>query len=198
VGAGDDRVHAEVEATHHDAVANTIAWLEANTASTRIGAGGTLQVETRGLVAAAFDHREPRAGDPDLHTHVAVANKVRAVTDHSEGSPRWLALDGRALYTVAVAASERYNTRVEDGVRRRLGVTFAARADTVRRDARPRPRGGRHAKQEVHVEAKVTKWDEMAKDADDDPVVSVVWSRETSPTTMTSPMSSSPLRCDGR
>jgi site-specific recombinase XerD len=26
----------------------------------------------RGLVAAAFTHRDSRAGDPDLHTHVAV------------------------------------------------------------------------------------------------------------------------------
>jgi conjugative relaxase-like TrwC/TraI family protein len=124
---GDDRVRAGVEAAHHAAVVDTIAWLEANAAFTRIGLGGALQAETYGLLAAAFDHRESRAGDPDLHTHVAVANKVRARIDLADGSPRWLSLDGRALYAVAVAASERYNTRVEDGVRLRLGVTFAVR-----------------------------------------------------------------------
>jgi len=134
---GDDATRAAVEAAHHAAVDDTIAWLEANAAFTRIGPSGALQVETHGLLATAFDHRESRAGDPDLHTHVAVANKVRAVECHPDGTPRWLSLDGRALYAVGVAASERYNTRVEDGVRLRLGVAFAARPDTVRRDARP-------------------------------------------------------------
>lgn len=134
---GDDATRAAVEAAHHAAITDTIAWLEANATFTRIGPGGALQVETHGLLATAFDHRESRAGDPDLHTHVAVANKVRAVEDHPHGSPRWLSIDGRALYAVAVAASERYNTRVEDGVRLRLGVGFTARPDTVRRDARP-------------------------------------------------------------
>jgi hypothetical protein len=36
-----------------------------------------------------------------------------------------------------VAASERYNTRVEDALVRRLGVRFAARADTVAAGKRP-------------------------------------------------------------
>jgi conjugative relaxase-like TrwC/TraI family protein len=134
---GDDQTRAAVEAAHHAAVEDTISWLEANAAFTRVGPGGALHVETHGLLAAAFDHRESRAGDPDLHTHVAVANKVRALQDQPNGTPRWLSLDGRALYAVAVAASERYNTRVEDGVRLRLGVAFTARPDTVRRDARP-------------------------------------------------------------
>jgi len=35
---------------------------------------------------------DSRAGDPDLHTHVAVANKVQTLDG------RWLAIDGRVLY----------------------------------------------------------------------------------------------------
>jgi len=59
-----------VEAAHHEAVADTLAWLERETAFARIGNSGEAQVDTRGFLAAAFDHRDSRAGDPDLHTHV--------------------------------------------------------------------------------------------------------------------------------
>ncbi len=45
-------------------------------------------------------HRDSRAGDPDLHTHVAVANKVQTVDG------RWLSIDGRVLFKANVAASE--------------------------------------------------------------------------------------------
>jgi hypothetical protein len=75
-------------------------------------------------VAAAFTHRDSRAGDPDLHTHVAVANKVQTL----EG--RWLSIDGRVLFKAAVAASETYNTALEHHLRDRLGIRFADRPDT--------------------------------------------------------------------
>src|SRR5680860_667776 len=116
-----------VEAAHHEAVADTLAWLERETAFARIGNSGEAQVDTRGFLAAAFDHRDSRAGDPDLHTHVAISNKVRAVDDLPDGRPRWLSLDARVLHAAAVAASERYNTRFEDAVSRRLGVEFVDR-----------------------------------------------------------------------
>ena len=108
--------------THHDAVADTISWLEKHACYTRRGNGGPAQVETTGFLAAAFTHRDSRAGDPDLHTHVAVSNKVCAL----DGT--WLALDGRALFKNKVAASERYNTRLEALLTERLGVRFTDRA----------------------------------------------------------------------
>jgi len=114
-------VAAEVEAAHHAAVADTVAWLENNAAFTRLGAGGVRQVDTGGLIGAVFTHRDSRAGDPDLHTHVAISNKVQT----TDG--RWLALDGRVLHKAAVAASERYNTRLEAQLVARLGVRFADR-----------------------------------------------------------------------
>jgi conjugative relaxase-like TrwC/TraI family protein len=134
---GGPEVRAAVEAAHREAVADAIGFLEANAAFTRIGDRGQAQVGTRGLICAAFDHRETRAGDPDLHTHVAVSNKVRTRQDAPGGRPRWRALDGRALYAVGVTASERYNTRFEDALARRLGVRYAARADTVGTGKRP-------------------------------------------------------------
>jgi conjugative relaxase-like TrwC/TraI family protein len=125
---GGAEVRVEVEAAHHDAVANTMRWVEEHAALTRVGHAGVAQVDTTGLVAAAFDHRESRAGDPDLHTHVAVANKVCGVDG------QWRAVDARVLHALGVAASERYNTRFEDAMARRLGVEFAERRD--------RPGGG--------------------------------------------------------
>src|SRR4051795_8970643 len=89
---GEQPVRRAVEDAHHAAVADVLAWLEVHGAFTRVGAGGRFQVDTHGLIAAGFDHFESRAGDPDLHTHVTIANKVRAVTDRADGSPRWLAL----------------------------------------------------------------------------------------------------------
>ncbi len=119
-------IAAQVEAAHHAAVADTVAWLENHAAFTRLGAGGVRQVDTRGLIGAVFTHRDSRAGDPDLHTHVAISNKVQTLGQ--DGQPgRWLALDGRVLHKAAVAASERYNTRLEAQLVARLGVRFADR-----------------------------------------------------------------------
>jgi len=117
-------VARQVESAHRAAVEDTIAWLEREVAFTRSGIGGVRQVPVRGLVAAAFTHRDSRAGDPDLHTHVAVSSKVQTLPE--EGG-RWLALDGRVLYKAKVAASERYNTRLEAELIARLGVRFTER-----------------------------------------------------------------------
>ena len=133
---GSAATREQVEAAHHEAVADTLAWLERETAFARIGDAGQAQIETRGFLAAAFDHRDSRAGDPDLHTHVAISNKVRARDDHADGRPRWLSLDARVIHAAAVAASERYNTRLEEAMSRRLGVEFTERADSIRRDKR--------------------------------------------------------------
>lgn len=119
---GTPAVRTAVEAAHHEAVAATVSWLDTHAAYTRSGRAGVAQIDTTGLVAAAFDHRESRAGDPDLHTHVAVANKVCG----TDGV--WRSLDARLLHSLGVAASERYNTRLEDAVSGRLGVRFEARS----------------------------------------------------------------------
>ena len=109
-----------------------MAWVEQHAALHPGRACRASRRSTRtGLVAAAFDHRESRSGDPDLHTHVAVANKVCG----ADG--KWRSLDARVLHSLGVAASERYNTRFEDALSppARGGVRRAARA--------PSPASGR-------------------------------------------------------
>jgi conjugative relaxase-like TrwC/TraI family protein len=121
----DPAVAAVIERAHHAAVKDALAFIEKHALFTRTGAQGIRQVNVRGLVAAAFTHRDSRAGDPDMHTHVAIANKVQTLDG------RWLSIDGRVLFKANVAASETYNnTALEQHLRDSLGVRFAERPGT--------------------------------------------------------------------
>ena len=67
--------------THHQAVNVTLEWLETYVIHTRAGRNGVAHLGTRGAIAAAFDHWESRAGDPQLHTHMVIANRIQRITD---------------------------------------------------------------------------------------------------------------------
>lgn len=143
-----------IEEAHGAAVADAIAYLERDVLFTREGADGARQVETRGLVAAAFVHRDSRAGDPDLHTHVAVANKVQARV-----SGRWLSVYGAVLFRHAVAISETYNTALEARLHDALGVRFAER---------PALTGRRSVREIVGVEVDLcSRWSQRGSDIDE-------------------------------
>jgi conjugative relaxase-like TrwC/TraI family protein len=120
----DPKVAAVIERAHQAAVKDALAFIEKHALFTRTGPQGIRQVNVRGLVAAEFTHRDSRAGDPDLHTHVAVANKVQTLDG------RWLSIDGRVLFKANVAASETYNTALEQHLRETLGVRFVERPGT--------------------------------------------------------------------
>jgi hypothetical protein len=75
----DPAVAAVIERAHQAAVQDALGFIEKHVLFTRTGPQGIRQVNVRGLVATAFTHRDSRAGDPDLHTHVAVANKVQTI-----------------------------------------------------------------------------------------------------------------------
>lgn len=126
----DRSTAAVIEKAHQAAVTDALAFIEDQALFTRLGTNGVRQVDVHGLVATAFTHRDSRAGDPDLHTHVAVANKVQTLDG------KWRAIDGRVLYKATVAASETYNTALEQHLGDTLGVRFAARPNP---DARKRP-----------------------------------------------------------
>src|SRR5215211_578318 len=123
-------VAAQIEKAHRAAVSDALSFIERHALFSRTGANGIRQVDVQGLVAAAFTHRDSRAGDPDLHTHVAVANKVQTLDG------RWLSIDGRVLFKATVAASETYNTALESHLRDSLGLRFAERPN---QDPRKRP-----------------------------------------------------------
>jgi conjugative relaxase-like TrwC/TraI family protein len=120
----DPSTAAAIEHAHRAAVADALRFIEEQALFTRTGPQGIRQVNVQGLVAAAFTHRDSRAGDLDLHTHVAVANKVQTLDG------RWLSIDGRVLFKAKVAASETYNTALERHLRNSLGVRFTERSGT--------------------------------------------------------------------
>ena len=115
-----------IEDCHAAAVADVLQFFEDSAALTRLGANGIAQVDAEGLIATAWTHRDSRAGDPDLHTHLVVSAKV-ATRDH-HGVRRWRALDAQPLHRLMVAGSELYNTRLEAHIGARLGWVFAERA----------------------------------------------------------------------
>ncbi|MFE2999322.1 MobF family relaxase [Nocardia sp. NPDC059246] len=90
---------------HVRAAQDTVRFAEKVAVYTRVGANGVAQVDVTGLVATIFHHRDSRNGDPYLHSHIALSNKVRTLDG------RWLALDGQTLYKFAVWLSEYYATR---------------------------------------------------------------------------------------
>ena len=125
---GDENTRLAVHRAHRAAVDQSIGFLEDRALFTRTGARGCRQVATRGLLAAAFDHWDSRAGDPNLHTHVVVANKVQEAS-----SGRWLSVDSKALHHAVVAVSEVYDDLVADELARRLPVVWGWRHRGPRR-----------------------------------------------------------------
>ena len=117
-GTGDEELRTAVVAAHERAVASTLDFLQDHAAFTRRGAGGVFQVDTEGFVAASFLHRTSRAAEPQLHSHVLVANKVRA----EDG--RWLSLDGRELYEHQKAAGMLYRAALRAELTASLGVSW--------------------------------------------------------------------------
>jgi conjugative relaxase-like TrwC/TraI family protein len=76
-GVGGAEVRAAVRRAHERAVGEALGYLERSAAAVRRGRGGATVHEAGGLIAAAFRHRTSRTGDPQLHTHVLVANVGR-------------------------------------------------------------------------------------------------------------------------
>ncbi|MFE3757913.1 MobF family relaxase [Nocardia tengchongensis] len=117
-------VSEKIAAAHERAVDDALVWLEEHAIFSRLGANGVRQVDVEGIVAARFVHRESRCGDPDLHTHVLMANRVRT----HDG--RWLTLDAAVIYRLMVTVSEIYNTRLEHHLEHDVAVSFSERPGT--------------------------------------------------------------------
>src|SRR5665648_830041 len=117
----DESTQAAVLAAHRAAVEQALAFLEDTAAFTRTGTDGCQQHKVDGVIAAGFDHWDSRAGDPNLHTHLVIANKV-------QGPHRsWLSVDSRALHHAVVMVSEVYDDLLADELARRLPVQFGWR-----------------------------------------------------------------------
>jgi conjugative relaxase-like TrwC/TraI family protein len=111
----NEATQALIYAAHQQALEHVIAYAEEHVFSSRSGRGGLVQEDIRGVVAAAFDHWDSRAGDPQLHTHVVVMNRVQT----TDGV--WRTLDSRGLFRSTVGLSEMYNGVLSDHLTAALG-----------------------------------------------------------------------------
>jgi len=125
-GITDADTQAMIVEAHHAAIAQVVAFLEREVAATRAGVasgdGAVAQVDVVGIAATAYDHWDSRCGDPQLHTHVVVSNKVKTVMDG-----RWRSLDSRPIHAAVVALSEHYNAVLADRMTGTFGVEWQQR-----------------------------------------------------------------------
>lgn len=125
---GDKETRQKIEKAHTDAVLSTVDYLEADVIGSRAGRNGVRRVGTDGIMAARFRHYDSRAGDPQLHDHLVVSNKVFCPASPSEpGKGVWRTIDSKALFKATVATSERYNVALMKNLADALGMTFEER-----------------------------------------------------------------------
>lgn len=105
----DTATQTAVHQAHQNAVRKSLTWLEDNVIQSRAGDGGIVKVDVEGIIATLFDHFDSRAGDPQLHTHAVLANRVKRSSDGA-----WVTLDSYALHKWVVTASEMYNAVLFD------------------------------------------------------------------------------------
>lgn len=111
----DGQVRAVIQDAQAHAVRESLKYLEDVAAITRRGKGGET-VEQAGLLIATFEHGTSRAQDPQLHTHVLVANAgLRA-----DGS--WGALRSRDFYVHKMVAGALYRSELAHQLSNRLGL----------------------------------------------------------------------------
>lgn len=123
---GDEATRQAIEKAHEEAITDTLTWIEEHALATRTGINGIAQEDVLGgLVAARYRHYDSRLGDPLLHDHVVLANKVKGLDG------RWRSIDGKLLYAFGVAASELYNQRVVEGVCANLNLQAEEREVTA-------------------------------------------------------------------
>jgi hypothetical protein len=118
----------EIEAALMESVCEAVAWLERHATHTRTGHHSARTGEWRdgdGVAASLFLHHLSRDGDPQLHVHVAIWNRVQRA---DKADPKWRTLDSRSLHNqrlaVAPVADRLLETRLSA-----LGYAMAPRAD---------------------------------------------------------------------
>jgi conjugative relaxase-like TrwC/TraI family protein len=132
-GLGDAATGRAVLDAHHVGLAEATAYLDGQLGARR-GHGGAEHVVGNGLLAVGFDHRTSREGDPLVHTHLVVANRVQG----PDG--RWTALDGRDVYRHRRAADAVYRAALQRELTRSLGIEWTDADRHGNREVRVMPK----------------------------------------------------------
>lgn len=118
----DGPTRERISAIHDTAVSEALAVMEAEACRVRRGVHGERTLDGAGFVGAAFRHRQSREGDPQLHTHVVVANMAAGPDD------RWTSLHGAHLFDFAAAVGACYQSALRRGSAE-LGLSWEVRAN---------------------------------------------------------------------
>lgn len=116
-GARDQVVRAHAEARDQ-----TLAYLEHHGAWVQEPTGERRFLRADGMLWAAFTHHVTRSGDPHLHSHVLIANRVPS------SARGWSTLELRSLLGERDAASALHAASLRHELARRLGVGFRDRS----------------------------------------------------------------------
>jgi conjugative relaxase-like TrwC/TraI family protein len=108
---------------HQAAIAEVLRYAEREVFRTRSGKQGCVEEDIMGVVAASFTHFDSRDGDPQLHDHVVVLNRVQATSDGV-----WRTLDSRELFASTVMLSEMHQGVLSDLLTAELGWDWTAHA----------------------------------------------------------------------
>ncbi len=118
----------EIEAALMDSAREAVAWLERHATYTRTGHHSARTGEWRdggGLAASLFLHHLSRDGDPQLHVHVAIWNRVQ----RADGADaKWRTLDSRSLHNQRLAVAP-VADRILETKLSALGYAMVPRAD---------------------------------------------------------------------
>ena len=118
----------EIEDALLDAAREAVAGLERHATYTRTGHHSARTGEWRdgdGLVASVFLHHISRDGDPHLHVHVAIWNRVQRADQADE---KWRTLDSRSLHNQRLAVAP-VTDRIVETKLSALGYAMVSRAD---------------------------------------------------------------------
>ncbi|WP_280796692.1 MobF family relaxase [Aurantimicrobium minutum] len=108
-----------IRQAHHAAINATINKLETEIIRTRTGSAGVAQEHIHGISAALFDHWDSRDGDPQLHTHMLISNRVQGLDN------KWRTIDSRWSLSPAVATvGAFYDSVLMDELSARFGITW--------------------------------------------------------------------------
>jgi len=119
----DADTKATIFACHRRAIEVVLTYAEGKIFHSRSGRNGVVQEDVEGVVATAFTHWDSRAGDPQLHDHVVVANRARSVSDG-----QWRTLDSRGLFKSVVMLGELHQGILADLLTQELGWDWDERS----------------------------------------------------------------------
>ncbi|HEV7400373.1 MAG TPA: MobF family relaxase [Solirubrobacterales bacterium] len=118
---GGPKAADEVKAAHQRSVEVALGYMQREACWTRRGtdsAGERVFLQGNGFLAAGYLHRSSRNGDPQLHTHVLIANATKG----PDG--KWTRLYHPAIYDHAKTAGYIYEAHLRHELTRMLGVEW--------------------------------------------------------------------------